>query len=186
MKPRSFYLRAAKPGIRSRLRKWLFADEYQVGSLKQSDPRADALSDLYEDIGDQIKREEGLTNNRLTWILQANGFLFTALALIKNDDPVLKQVIPFAIGFSASVINLLGFCALGGAFLSIWDLRCVWKRHCQELQRPRPFGGQRASILGFLPVFIPLLLFGAWVYIGLSLVNSPGLFLKTTHTVQHR
>lgn len=40
----------------------------------------------YEDIAHQINREDNLTNNRLKWILQLNGFLFASLALMFNTN----------------------------------------------------------------------------------------------------
>ena len=41
---------------------------------------------IYETIAKQIEREDGLINYRLSWMLQINGFLFAAIALLGGSE----------------------------------------------------------------------------------------------------
>lgn len=130
----------------------------------------------YEYLADQIKREDGLTNNRLTWILPINAFLFAALALITRDgDPDLQRFIRKWVPLSGMLINVMGFLALMGAFLALWSLKRLWRRE-NDKRWPQPHGSWFASGLGMLPNFIPLFL--AYVWFVLSSVYSAPATLR--------
>jgi hypothetical protein len=120
----------------------------------------------YEYIAFQIDREDNLVNQRLTWTLQLNGFLFAALALIGSEmdkklHDVLLNVLPIA-GFTVSFAGLLGVIA---ANLSMENLKSQWTSK-KDVRWPRPFGNPTAFTLGLAPsVALPLVLSGAWLYI---------------------
>jgi hypothetical protein len=137
--------------------------------------RKDENTQRYEYIAHQINREELLINNRLTWMLTLNGFLFATFALLLKSDPVtnsptwdstiflLRWGLP-TLGIFISLAGLLGVIA---AQLQIKWLCRQWHEHKLDERQlwVRPFGANGASELGKLacclpPVALMLMWFG--------------------------
>lgn len=120
---------------------------------------------LHQHLAGQISHEENLINNRLTWMLTFQGFLFASLALMTNNQTSLESlrrwllcVIPFT-GALVAFVTFLGICA---AYRSI-DKH---KKECEPLIKhyPMPGGGKCASKLGrFTSKSIPWILIVAWI-----------------------
>lgn len=124
-----------------------------------STSRKPVSDDVYEAIATQIERENALINQRLSWTLQINGFLFTALALLSSratlDSPMLL--------LSNRLIPLTGLCVSVGAFLGVLAahhqldyLTREWENMAPGDPRPRPFGNRgQAYLLGVMPSILP-------------------------------
>jgi hypothetical protein len=115
---------------------------------------AEPKRQVYEYLDYQIDREDNLVNNRLSWTLQLNGFLFAAFALIgtQMSEDISRQfrsLLPWA-GLAVSIAGLGGIIASQIAILS---LTRQWKKH--DLTRepwPRPFGAPFAFTHGTVPL----------------------------------
>jgi hypothetical protein len=131
------------------------------------------LHETYDAIAIQIQRENEAVNHRLTWTLQLNGFLFTAVAILGPRDP-LPVVLGFLVhwlipltGMSVSVAGLLGVAA---ANMQLLYLRRFWSALGLE-DRPRPFGDpHNAYVLGAVPAVLPPMVLAA-VWIGFMAAN---------------
>jgi len=116
-------------------------------------------SDVYDSIARQVEQENQLINQRLTWTLQLNGFLFTAIALLsgkplhdKGLALLLKWLIPLT-GLSLSLAGLLGVLAAQWQLLYLTQR---WQAQLQSDPRPRPFGDMRHSyLIGAVPSVLP-------------------------------
>ena len=85
---------------------------------------------VYEHLSREITREENLINNRLTWTLTFNGFLFAAIALIGDDQIHLQlrntlQVIIPIVGITVASLGIIGVIA---AYMAICQHRNEWER----------------------------------------------------------
>ena len=113
----------------------------------------------YEYIAHQINREDTLVNYRLTWTLQANGFLFAALALVGKDlDGPVRAVFDLALPLTGLSVSMAGILGVYAANRQITYLISLWSER-PFLNWPRPFGGKWAFGLGTLPAYIPLVVF---------------------------
>lgn len=118
----------------------------------------------YEYIAHQINREDALVNYRLTWTLQANGFLFAALALVGKDlsGPV-RSVFDIALPVTGLAVSTAGLLGVAAANKQMAYLTALWRKR-PNFDWPRPFGGKWAFGLGTLPAYIPLAVFaGVWL-----------------------
>jgi len=122
--------------------------------------------DFYEYTIRQIEREQGLVNNRLSWMLTFQGFLFAAIALSTNQDAepairaVFRNVIP-AIGIAVALLALVGVHA---AALSSNEIKVKWRKRDGFEQYPPTFGTRTISILGRITSYgIPISVVLAWV-----------------------
>jgi hypothetical protein len=117
----------------------------------------------YEYIAHQINREELLINNRLTWMLTLNGFLFATFALLLKSDPatnspiwdstifLLRWGLP-TLGASISFAGLLGVAA---ARRQIKWLCGEWKQLDEPHLGIRPYGDDHADGLGKASCYLP-------------------------------
>jgi hypothetical protein len=120
----------------------------------------DALgSDLYDSLACQIERENHLINHRLTWTLQLNGFLFTAVALLAGktiEDPTLALLTHWMIPATGLCVSLAGCLGVLAAQWQIGYLIRHWQTHLRSDLRPRPFGDPRSThLVGALPSLLP-------------------------------
>ena len=68
--------------------------------------------DLYDAIAMQIERENSVINHRLTWTLQLNGFLFTAVSLLGGkvlDDAALRALVAIFVPMTGLVVSVSAF-----------------------------------------------------------------------------
>jgi hypothetical protein len=131
--------------------------------------------DFYEYTVKQIEREQGLVNNRLSWMLTFQGFLFAAIALVINKDTeptvriVFRNVIP-AIGIAVALLALIGIHA---AALSSNEIKAKWKQRDGFQQYPPTFGTRKISLLGRITSYgIPTSVVVAWLLLWFGLVSA--------------
>ena len=131
--------------------------------------------DFYEYTVRQIEREQGLVNNRLSWMLTFQGFLFAAIALVVNKDTeptvrvVFRNVIP-AIGIAVALLALIGIHA---AALSSNEIKAKWKQRDGFQQYPPTFGTPKISLLGRITSYgIPTSVIVAWLLLLFGLIAA--------------
>lgn len=125
----------------------------------------------YEYIAQQIEREDGLANYRLTWTLQLNGFLFAALALIGREmDPEIGRILKIMLPVAGIVVSTAGLLGTLAALLAILNLRSNWRglkkvwRRSEDPRWPRPFGKTGAFWFGQVTnLSLPSALIVVWV-----------------------
>lgn len=94
-------------------------------------------SELYKMLRNQIQHEDGLVNQRLTWLLLSQAFLFTAYFTTLNKffdlnkvthlmDKIFLAILLFLIPLAALFLVFLGFRSINGAFEAIRILREFW------------------------------------------------------------
>jgi hypothetical protein len=123
----------------------------------------------YEQISKQIEREDGLINQRLTWMMQIQAFLFAGLAVlakIEGGNIALQTAVGsavLAIGLSSAVFGGRGVRA---ALASLESLRRrylempVAERRCLV----RPFGARRVhQNKKDLALRLPAVLITVWI-----------------------
>jgi len=113
-------------------------------------------------VRDMIVHESNLMNQRLTWMMQLNGFLFAALAFAWRDS---KQLVPVlaALGISTSMSIMRSLYIAHGVCNALAD-RWAENKHPQY-QGPGVIGHQTKGRLcsWTLPWFsLPFLLALAW------------------------
>ncbi len=127
----------------------------------------------YEYLSQQIEREDGLVNNRLTWMVTTQGLLFAAIALVARNDTTnsnLIKVLTKWLPVTGMFLSAVCFFGVLGATKAIYDLMKEWKLLSYD-GGPRPFGGTIAALLGLVLRFsLPILLFAVWykIYSGLN------------------
>jgi len=127
--------------------------------------------DLYEVIRSEIKHEDDLIGQRVSWFTASQAFLLTALAIAhqgKTDLPTssnnaLFPLIPI-VALCSSIVIFCGVIA-GIAALSQWRARL------RELagrlpDLPRLLNDRWIVILGWsAPIVLPLVFIVAWAYL---------------------
>ncbi len=121
----------------------------------------------------QLEHEDGLTINRLSWLVASQSFLFTAYAIVLNGlssarDPLLAA----RQGELLRIVPELGLATSGLIYLGVLAGLRVTVALRQELRQPRhrtamarpPLPGTRAThALGLVaPLLLPPLFFIAW------------------------
>jgi hypothetical protein len=131
--------------------------------------------DFYEYTVRQIEREQGLVNNRLSWMLTFQGFLFASIALVLNKDTapsvrlVFRGVIP-GIGIAVALLALVGVHA---AALSSSEIKAKWKQRDGFQQYPPTFGTPTISRLGRITSYgIPISVIVAWILLFFGLIAA--------------
>ena len=119
-----------------------------------------------------LEREDKLINNRISWVLTFEGFMFAAYTFLNKNMaaelPIetMKYVYPL----------LGGFIALMGAILVIWgnvsiaSIRKEWGKFEGNDTQVSPFGSvghskNRVTNFFGLSFFIPLSCLAAWIVI---------------------
>lgn len=123
----------------------------------------------------QLERELSLINNRISWMLTFQGFLFATIALVANKNTeqairlVFRNVIP-TIGIVVAFLALIGVHA---AHLSIESIKTRWKQNLDYLEYSQAFGTSTSSILGRVPSYgIPISIIIAWFLFFIGLINA--------------
>lgn len=114
------------------------------------------LQTEYEYIAHQINREDGLVNNRMTWVLQLNGFLFAALALVAKDlDKLFQTFFSIAVPSVGIAVTFAGIVSIRAAQDQIKELMALWSKE-RFPDWPRPFGQPDTHRLSKLVLYLPL------------------------------
>ena len=128
----------------------------------------------YDDaIRRQLEHEDGLTINRLSWLVASQSFLFTAYAIVLNGLPLarnpfvaarqgeLLRIVP-ELGLATSGLIYLG--VLAGVRVTLSLRRALGERRPRiDAARPPLPGNAATHALGLAaPLLLPPIFFGAW------------------------
>src|SRR5207248_6764479 len=131
--------------------------------------------EYYQIIRAQIEHEDNLINQRLSWFVAAQSFLFTAYAILLNapspmrvekfvtQQDILFPLIPVvAIGMS-----LLIYTTIFAAMRAMANLRRLLESHLNERERAvlPPVQGYRLTLLlgQAAPILIPFVFMLSWI-----------------------
>jgi len=121
----------------------------------------------YKYLAHQIEREDGLVNNKITWLLTTQAILFAALALLGGGDTnaEIREMLTLLLPLIGIVLSVIGFLGVTGASITLRDLKTEWEE-LDYSKAPRPYGTPLAFWLGLIPrLFLPLLFLAAWGYV---------------------
>ncbi len=133
----------------------------------------DAVHARGDTIRRQLEHEDGLTVNRLSWLVASQSFLFTAYAIVLNGLPLahdrfvavrqgeLLRIVP-ELGVATSGLIYLG--VLAGLWVTTALRRALREpRHRMVTARPPLPGNAATHALGLAaPLLLPPIFFGAW------------------------
>ena len=133
-----------------------------------NDPDADAL---FQVIRSEIKHEDDLIGQRVSWFTASQAFLLTALAIANQGKSTLPSpgnnalfpLIPI-VALSSSILILCGVVAGIGALMQ-------WRARLQALAQRYPDApglahDQWIMLLGWgVPVMLPIVVILAWMYL---------------------
>ena len=131
--------------------------------------------EYYQIIRSQIEHEDNLINQRLSWFVAAQAFLFSAYAILLNapsqgrlqrfatQQEILFSLIPLvAIG-----VSILIYITVVAAMLAMANLRRLLEGHMKEEESallPPVQGYRQTSLLGQAsPILIPFLFMISWI-----------------------
>lgn len=135
----------------------------------------------YEIIRSQIEHEDNLINQRLSWFVAAQAFLFSAYAILLNAPPRVRlegfarqqEILFFLIPLVAIGVSILIYITVIAAMLATANLRRLLKTHMNEKASallPPVQGYRQTLLLGQAsPLLIPLLFLISWIVL---LINS--------------
>ncbi len=121
----------------------------------------------------QLEHEDGLTINRLSWLVASQSFLFTAYAIVLNGLPLARS--PFVAARQDALLRIvpeLGLATSGLIYLGV--LAGLWvtvalrhelrkRRDRTDTARPPLPGNAATHALGLAaPLFLPPIFFLAW------------------------
>ena len=90
-------------------------------------PDTDCRKDLYDRIRDQIQHEDLLVNQRLTWFLVAQAFLFAGYhAVLNSNRETLRARTLIAICLLGFVLAIAAYLGIFAAFRSLKTLYQTW------------------------------------------------------------
>lgn len=132
------------------------------------------MSALYDRLANQIEREEKLINNRFSWMLTAEGFMFAAIALLgkMSQQNHLYAAIVDIIPIVGGLIAFAALIGVWGAYLSKREYKRIYNIELANSPDiyPRPFGGNGAHLAGLVPsVILPIFIILAWLKIWIAL-----------------
>ena len=142
-----------------------------------ADERRQEEIDRYRMARAQLEHEDNLVNQRLSWLIAAQSFLFTAFAILLNASPqardqrfadkqlLLLKIIPVtAIG-----VGLLVYITILAGVLAMYNIRRLLHRRLSEtaIVFLPPIQGEKSTLwLGHAgPILIPLVLIVVWLVI---------------------
>lgn len=90
--------------------------------------------DLFDRLRNQIVHEDTLTNQRLNWLLLAQGFLFVAYSQVLTEEKPLagKSLTVAIIGCFGYLLSYFSFLSIRAAFESLEKLKNTWVMFCTE------------------------------------------------------
>src|SRR5919106_547596 len=129
----------------------------------------------YQIIRSQIEHEDNLINQRLSWFVAAQAFLFSAYAILLNAPPQVRlqsfatqQEILFSlIPLLAIGVSILIYITVIAAMLAMANLRRLLETHMNEKDSALlpPVQGYRQTVLlgQATPILIPFLFMSSWI-----------------------
>jgi hypothetical protein len=123
-----------------------------------SGPSRAVDADVGEAVASQIQRENALLDHRLTWTLQLNGFLFTAMGFLapkELTDKALQSLVNTWIPVTGCVVSLACLLGVIAAQMQLDYLAKFWAASRRD--GLRPFGDRTKGpyLLGMLPCLMP-------------------------------
>lgn len=133
---------------------------------------------FYEYTTQRIKQETDLINNRLSWMLTFQGFLFASITLVlrKDTDQAVSSILKIMIPIIGIVVALLTLTGITAAYRAIRKVRLKLESNEQLKkeyeQYPPAYGDMLARTLGRVTSYgLPLSLAITWVIL-LKKLNS--------------
>jgi hypothetical protein len=129
----------------------------------------------YQIIRSQIEHEDNLINQRLSWFVAAQAFLFSAYAILLNAPSQVRlqsfatqqEILFFLIPLVAIGVSILIYITVIAAMLATANLRRLLKTHMNEKDSallPPVQGYRQTLLLGQAsPILIPLLFMISWI-----------------------
>ena len=126
----------------------------------------------YEIIRSQIEHEDNLINQRLSWFVAAQAFLFSAYAILLNAPSQVRlatqqEILFFLIPLVAIGVSILIYITVIAAMLATANLRRLLKTHMNEKDSallPPVQGYRQTLLLGQAsPILIPFLFMISWI-----------------------
>ena len=131
--------------------------------------------EYYKIIRSQIEHEDNLINQRLSWFLAAQAFLFTAYAILLNAPTEVRaqkfatqqDLLFLLVPIVAIGLSVLIYTTVFAAMIAMAHLRRLLESHVKEQERAvlPPVQGYRLTlVLGqAAPILIPLLFIVIWI-----------------------
>jgi hypothetical protein len=127
----------------------------------------------YQIIRSQIEHEDNLINQRLSWFVAAQAFLFSAYAILLNapaqvrlqrfatQQEILLSLIPLV----AIAVSILIYITVIAALLAMANLRRLLKNHMEDSALLPPVQGYRQTFLlgQATPILIPFVFMSSWI-----------------------
>jgi hypothetical protein len=139
----------------------------------------------YHILRDQIQHEDNLTTQRLSWLVAAESFLFTAYAVLMNGPE--RAMSPFAaqqqqwlitaipgLGLSSTALIYVSIVA---GVMALLNLHHHSRQICEQERSSTDFppiqGTDRTRLLGLAsPLLVPPLFAGVWLLIMVRGISS--------------
>ena len=129
----------------------------------------------YQIIRSQIEHEDNLINQRLSWFVAAQAFLFSAYAILLNAPSQVRlqsfatqqEILFFLIPLVAIGVSILIYITVIAAMSATANLRRLLKSHMNEKDNallPPVQGYRQTLLLGQAsPILIPFLFMTSWI-----------------------
>ncbi|MBW4484681.1 MAG: hypothetical protein KME14_19270 [Tildeniella torsiva UHER 1998/13D] len=134
-----------------------------------------SVKEFYDYAVRQLERELNLINNRISWMLTFQGFLFAAIALVanQNTDQAIRTMFGIVVPIIGIAVAFLALVGVHAAYLSIKDIKETWKKKLGHWEYSPAFGTPRSSLLGRVPSYgIPVSIIIAWFIFLVGLVGA--------------
>ena len=144
--------------------------------MEEAKPVLESISRIqyYQIIRSQIEHEDNLINQRLSWFVAAQAFLFSAYAILLNAPSQVRQefatqqeILFFLIPLVAIGVSILIYITVIAAMLAMANLRRLLESHLKEEESallPPVQGYRQTLLLGQAsPVLIPFLFMISWI-----------------------
>jgi hypothetical protein len=128
----------------------------------------------YQIIRSQLEHEDNLINQRLSWFVAAQAFLFSAYAILLNAPSQVRlegfgtqqEILFFLIPLVAIGMSILIYVTVIAAMLAMANLRRLLESHAKEKEilLPPVQGYRQTLLLGQAsPILIPFLFMISWI-----------------------
>jgi hypothetical protein len=129
--------------------------------------------EYYRIIRSQIEHEDNLINQRLSWFVAAQAFLFSAYAILLNAPSQVRlqrfatqqEILFFLIPVVAIGMSILIYITVIAAMLAMANLRRLLESHVKEEELLPPVQGYRQTLLlgQASPILMPFLFMITWI-----------------------
>jgi hypothetical protein len=126
--------------------------------------------DIYDMVRSQTEHEDHLIDQRVTWLLVGQGFLFVAYTTLLVADHTVGKVRSaiIVIALVAIFLNVFSIFGIVAAFFHMEKLRRFWGDHiASDLKNVFPpiMGTGKIIKGGYGSIGIPIMLIIAWLFI---------------------